>query len=133
MLKEQGLEMDKTNSKLLTLSFAIAAGLAGFTLQMLIKIFAGAFGVVARMADSDFVRHGLPVLVGFGLFFFFQFNTKIKTWAEEVVVEVRKVVFPTRKDTTFMTISAIIMVSLSTGIIWSFDLISGYVLKLLMR
>ena len=89
--------------------------------------------MVARMTDSDFVRHGLPVLVGFALFFLFQFNSKIKAWADEVVVEVRKVVFPTRKDTTFMTISAVIMVTISTGIIWSFDLVSGYVLKLIMR
>lgn len=125
--------MDNTNSKILTLSFAIASALLGFTLHLLIKIFAGAFGVVARMTDSDFVRHGLPVLVGFALFFLFQFNSKIKAWADEVVVEVRKVVFPTRKDTTFMTISAVIMVTISTGIIWSFDLVSGYVLKLIMR
>jgi preprotein translocase subunit SecE len=125
--------MDKTNSKILTLSFAITAALIGFTLQLLIKIFAGAFGAVARMADSDFVRHGLPVLVGFGLFFLLQFNPRIRAWAEEVVTEIRKVVFPSRKDVTFMTISAIIMVAISTGIIWSFDLVSGYVLKLLMR
>src|SRR5687768_11674186 len=102
--------MDKTNSKILTLSFAVAAALIGFTLQLLIRIFAGAFGAVARLTDSDLVRHGLPVIVGFGLFFLFQFHPKVRIWAEEVVVEIRKVVFPSRKDVTFMTISAIIMV-----------------------
>jgi preprotein translocase subunit SecE len=125
--------MDNTNSKILTLGFAIAAAMLGFTFHLLIKIFAGAFGVVARMSDTDLVRHGVPVATGFALFFLFQFNSKIKAWAEEVVVEVRKVVFPSRKDTTFMTISAIIMVTISTGIIWSFDLVSGYVLKLFMK
>lgn len=125
--------MENTNSKILTLSFAVTAALLGFTLHLLIKIFAGAFGVVARMADSDWVRHGVPVFVGFALFFLFQFNPKIKAWSEDVVTEIRKVVFPQRKDVTFMTISAIVMVGIMTGIIWSFDLVSGYVLKILMR
>jgi preprotein translocase subunit SecE len=125
--------MENTNSKILTLSFAVMAALLGFTLHLLIKIFAGAFGVVARMADSDLVRHGVPVITGFALFALFQFNPKIKAWSEDVVQEIRKVVFPARKDVTFMTISAIIMVGIMTAIIWSFDMVSGYVLKVLMR
>jgi preprotein translocase subunit SecE len=125
--------MDKTTSKIITLSFAATAALIAFTLELLIRIFANAFSTVAKLADSDFARHGVPVLLGFALFFLFQFNPKIKTWAEEVVVEIRKIVFPTRKDTTFMTISAVVMVAISTGIIWAFDFISAYFLKLIVR
>lgn len=118
--------MDKTNSKILTLSFAVAGALTAFTLHLLIKAFAGAFGIIARAADSDFVRHGLPVVVGLALFVALQFNSKVAAWGEEVVTEVRKVVWPNRKDTTAMTIVVVIMVLISSVIVSSFDLLSGF-------
>jgi preprotein translocase subunit SecE len=124
--------MDKTNSKILTLSFAAAAALIGFTLHLLIKIFAGAFGVVAAATNSDIVRHGVPVGAAIAIFLLFQFHPKIHAWADDVVTEVRKVVFPSRKDTSLMTVSVIIMVFISAGIVWTFDMFSAYVVKLLM-
>lgn len=125
--------MDKTNSKILTLSFATAAVLAAFVLHMLIKILAGAFGVVARVSDTDLVRHGLPVVAGLALFLIFQFNSKVNVWADEVVTEVRKVVWPSSKDTTAMTIVVIIFVLIAALIITSFDLISGQFMNLLVK
>ncbi|XGC80109.1 preprotein translocase subunit SecE [Bdellovibrio bacteriovorus] len=125
--------MEKTNSKILTISFAVAAFLAGLTISLLIKAFAGAFGVVARFADSDIVRHGLPVAVGFVVFAVLQFNPKVLAWGEDVVTEVRKVVWPSRKDTTAMTIACVVMVLISSVIISSFDLISGFFINFLMK
>ncbi|UOF01198.1 preprotein translocase subunit SecE [Bdellovibrio reynosensis] len=125
--------MEKTNSKILTISFAVAAFLAGLTISLLIKAFAGAFGIVARFADSDIVRHGLPVAVGFVVFAVLQFNPKVLAWGEDVVTEVRKVVWPSRKDTTAMTIACVVMVLISSVIISSFDLISGFFINFLMK
>jgi preprotein translocase subunit SecE len=125
--------MEKTNSKILTISFASAAILVGLTVSLLIKAFAGAFGIVARMADSDFVRHILPVLIGFAVYAALQFNPRILAWGEDVVTEVRKVVWPSRKDTTAMTIAVVVMVLISSVIISSFDLISGFFINFLMK
>ncbi len=72
--------MEKTNSKILTLSFAVAGALIGLTIHLLIKAFAGAFGVVARAADSDMVRHGLPVVIGLAVFAVLQFNPRVLSW-----------------------------------------------------
>lgn len=124
--------MDNTNSKILTLSFGIAAALIGFTLSLLIKIFS-VFRIVADATSSDLARHGIPVAVGLGLFLLFQFHPKIRVWGEEVMSEIRKIVFPSKKDTTLMTVSVVIMVFISSAIIWSFDVFSAYVVKLLMR
>lgn len=124
--------MDKTNSKLLTLSYAILGALCGLTLHLLIKSFAGAFGVVARLADSDLVRHGVPVVFGLAVFLTLQLTPKINNWADEVVSELRKVVWPNRKDTTSMTIVVLIMVLISSAMISTFDLISGAVMKWIM-
>lgn len=100
--------------------------MVGLTISLLIKAFAGAFGVVARAADSDLVRHGLPVVLGFAVFAVLQFNPRVLAWGEEVVTEIRKVVWPSRKDTTAMTIACVVMVLVSSVIISSFDLISGF-------
>ncbi|KYG61992.1 preprotein translocase subunit SecE [Bdellovibrio bacteriovorus] len=125
--------MEKANSKILTISFAIAAILVGLTTSLLIKAFAGAFGVVARAADSDIVRHGVPVALGLVVFAVLQFNPKVMSWGEEVVSEIRKVVWPSRKDTTAMTIACVVMVLISSVIISSFDLISGFFINYLMK
>ncbi len=125
--------MEKTNSKILTVSFALAAMLVGLTTSLLIQAFAGAFGVVARAADSDVIRHGLPVALGLAVFLVLQFNPRILTWGEEVVTEIRKVVWPSRKDVTAMTIAVVIMVLISSVIISTFDLVSGFFINYLMK
>ncbi len=125
--------MDKANSKILTLSFATFAVIIGYTISLLVKIFSSTFGVVARFADNDLVRHGLPVLSGFGLFLLLQFHPQINLWANEVVTEIRKIVWPTRKDTTAMTIVVVIMVLISSFIIMTFDVLSGQAFNLLIK
>lgn len=121
--------MDKTNSKLLTVSFAMAGILLGLTLSLLIQAFSGIFGWMANLAGQDLFRHGLPVGAGLALFLFLQFNPRTLAWADEVVSELRKVVWPSRKDTTAMTIVVCIMVLVSSLVISSFDFVSGYVLN----
>lgn len=124
--------MDKSISKILTLSFALAGALVGVTISLLMRAFAGAFGVVARLTDADIVRHGLPVAIGFAVFALLQFNPKVRTWGEEVIVEVKKVVWPSRKDTVAMTIVVLIMVAISSVIITGFDGVSAAVMKWIM-
>ncbi len=125
--------MEKANSKILTVSFAVAGILLAITISILIKAFAGAFGVVARASDTDIVRHGIPVLAGFALFLSLQFNSKVQAWAAEVVSEIQKVVWPSRKDTTAMTIACIVMVFVCSIIISVFDVVSGFFINLLMK
>lgn len=125
--------MENNNSKIITLSFALLSAVVGFSVHKLIISFAGAFGVVARLADSDFVRHIFPVTIAIVLFFILQFNSKVVAWGDEVVTELKKVVFPSRKDTTAMTVVVIVMVLVSSVIITTFDFLSGYVLRLVMN
>lgn len=121
--------MEKTNQKIVTLSFVIAAFLVGISLSYLLRAFAGAFGVVAQAMDKDLVRHGVPVAVGLFLFFYLQFNQRIVLWADEVVSEIKKIVWPSRKDTTAMTIAVVVMVLISAVIISFFDFLSGYIIN----
>lgn len=125
--------MENTNSKILTMSFAIASALVGFTLHLLIKILAGAFGIIARLADSDVVRHGLPVAVALVMFAALQFNPRVLAWGEEVVGEIRKVVWPSGKDVSAMTIVVVIFVIIASVIITSFDFFSAQGMNLLLK
>jgi preprotein translocase subunit SecE len=125
--------MENTNSKIITLSFAAVGFITGITFHLLVKAFAGAFGIVARMADSDLVRHILPVLIGLVLFAVLQFNSKAVLWADDVVAEIKKVVWPSKKDTWAMTLVVCIMVLISSVIVTSFDFVSGYVINILMK
>jgi preprotein translocase subunit SecE len=97
------------------------------------KAFSGAFGFIARLHDLDIVKHGFPVLIGLGLFVYLQFNSKVLVWGDEVVVEIRKVVWPSKKDTTGMTVVVIVMVLISSLIIAAFDFLSGYIINYFIR
>lgn len=125
--------MDKTNSKILTVSFALLSALVGLTFGLLLKVFAGAFGIVARFADSDVMRHGLPVGLGLILFFVLQFHPKVVAWADDVVSEIRKIVWASRKDTTAMTIAVLMMVVISAFVITTLDFVAGFFINKLMQ
>jgi len=125
--------MDKTNSKFITVCFVSLSALVGFTLSILIHALSGAFGVVAKLTDYDLFKHGLPVVVALVLFGSLQFNKSVLQWADEVVAEIKKVVWPPVKDARGMTVIVIIMVFISSVIISVFDLFSGFVLNQLIK
>jgi preprotein translocase subunit SecE len=124
--------MDKTNSKILTLSFALFSMLAGLTLHYFIRILSSAFGFIARFTDADIVRHGLPVLFGVVVFAILQFNPRVTNWGEEVISEIKKVVWPSKKDTYAMTIVVIIFLLITSVIVTSFDFFSAKIMALLV-
>lgn len=125
--------MENSNSKIITACLGLFSALIGVTLHLLLKALSGAFAVVAKLGDQDIFKHGLPIAVGLIIFFVCQFNPKFNVWAEEVIAEVKKVVFPSRKDTVAMTISVVVMVLISSLIITLMDWASGLGINSLMR
>lgn len=125
--------MDKTNSKIITLCFVSLSVLIGFSLSVLLKALSGAFGIIAKLSDNDLFKHGLPVAVALTIFLSLQFNKNILTWSDEVIAEIKKIVWPPIKDTRAMTIVVILMVFISSIIISVFDIFSGFVLNQLIK
>lgn len=125
--------MEKTNSKYVTLAFIALSALIGFTLAALLQALSGAFAPIARLSNYDMFKHGIPVIIAFGLFFSLQFNKNILNWTDEVIAEIKKVVWPPIKDTRAMTVVVIIMVFISSIIISVFDLFSGFALNQLIK
>lgn len=126
--------MENNNGKVVTVSFMVAGVLVGYIAAFILNtIGASASGDVARFVNRDVVRHGIPVLIGVLTFLSLQFRKGVVDWADEVVTELRKIVWPSRKDTTNMTIVVCIMVLISGMVLGLFDFISGNIIDWLLN
>lgn len=124
--------MDSNNKKILTVSFALAGALVGLVIGIFIGLLSAAAGKLEPYLQLDLVKHGLPLTLGFLTFALLQFNSKVLTWGEEVIVEIRKVVWPSRKDTAAMTTVVCVMVVISGIILGVFDLCSSFLVNFLV-
>ena len=126
--------MENTNSKIVTMSFMVIAVIAGIVFNVFIETAAAmATGVFSRFLAGDLVKHGLPVVFGIGLFAALQFNKVATTFSDEVVTEIRRVVWPSRKDTTSMTTVVCIMLIISGLVLGFFDTTSAYIIDWLLH
>ena len=125
--------MDReTRKKIITLSFVVASFLASLVISVLLDTAIGSSAFVARWVRGDLIRHGFPVFCGVVTFFVLQFNKNIFSWADESVLEVSKVVWPTKKDTVAMTVVVCIMLIISSIVLGSLDFISTELVQLLL-
>ena len=120
---------DNTNSKIMTIAFVLAGFLLAMVVQVLFENLSVSFSAVARLHNNETVRHALPIAVGLITFALLQFNPKIRNWADECIAEVRKVVWPSRKDTIAMTMVCCVMVVVVGVLLGVFDFASQHLIK----
>lgn len=126
--------MEKTNDKIITVSFLSGAILLGIVVNVLMETMAAvATGPFGRVVSHDLVRHGVPFLAGLFLFFALQFNKRVKHWADEVVTEISRVVWPSRRDTTAMTVVVCVMLIISGVTLGLLDVVSGSLIDWLLQ
>ena len=80
---------------------------------------------MANLKAQPIIRHGFPLLCGLAMFAWLQLSAKNKEFADEVITETSKVVWPTFRDVKGMTIAVTIMLIISGIIIAGFDLGAG--------
>lgn len=124
--------MDQTNKKVITVGFLAAGALTAFVLSTAIQLLQASVSFFARLAENDLFTHGLPIGVGILVFLFLQLNPKTVKWADEVVTEIRKMVWRTMKDTVAVTIAVCIMVIISGILLGFLDFVSGKVINYLV-
>lgn len=118
--------------KISTVSF-LGFGLLGWIVtSVLLRTLAGMFGTVQRLHGTDLFAHGLPVAVGAIIFIYLQFNPRVLGWAELVILEISKVVWPTQKDTVGMTIVTLIMLFIASVVLMTFDWIAGSIMGIII-
>jgi preprotein translocase subunit SecE len=125
--------MENDNRKFITMSFLAVGVVAAIVVNVLLDSLAATFGPVARVRSMDLVAHGLPIAVGVVTFVLLQFNAKVLVWADEVMVEVRKVVWPTRRDTSAMTMVVCVMLIISGVFLGIFDFVARNVIKMVIN
>lgn len=130
--------MEKQNiNKAVTFSFAAAGFLAWWVAGVIFETLADALPLFARMkgfkiSGIELYQVGLPFLVGLGLFLYLQFNSKKRLWAEEVVVETSKVVWPSQKDVQVSTVVVSIMLLISGIVLFSMDTVSSFIIDFIL-
>ena len=126
--------MESTNNKIITISFMASGILIGITLSVILETVAGlTTGGFSRALSNDWVRHGAPVVTGFAVFLIAQFNAKIVAWADDVTGELRRIVWPSRKDTTAMTVVVCVMLIISGVFLGLLDMVSGSIVDWLVH
>ena len=124
--------MEQNNKKIMAVCYAIFSTLLAYVFSTLVGLLSAISGTIAQYTQGDFVQHVLPVLIGVGLFSFLQFSSKMSTWSEDVVTEIRKVVWRTPKETSQLTVVVCILL-LVVGIFLSIvDMISAKVVNYLL-
>jgi preprotein translocase subunit SecE len=123
------MENEKNNQSIVNFAFVVAGFLGYFVVAVLFEVLADTFGPVARIRNIEAVKHGLPVAVGLIVFLSLFLNRKIHVFADECVAELRKVVWPSQRDTTVMTIVCCVMVILAGAGIGIFDFVASQLIK----
>jgi preprotein translocase subunit SecE len=118
--------------KVSTVSFLTAGLLVWLAVGIIFRTLAGAFGPVQRLYGVDAFSHGLPLAAGVLVFAVLQFNPKVLAWAENVILEVSKVVWPSKKDVVGMTIVTVVMVLIASTILFLFDNIARLIIGVIL-
>ena len=121
------------NLKIVTVSFIVLSFLLAFVARVIFETLSVAFGFFANFYSMDLFRHGAPILAGVGSFVFFQINKSYQKLADEVVTEVKKVVWVGKKELYSMTILVSVILIVSGVVLGLFDLIAGTGVKFFME
>ena len=112
--------MENSNQKYITVCFVGLAICTSYVVSVIIDTMSMTWAVFARYVRGDFIIHGAPVILGIAMFLFLQFNPRIVQRADEVIIEVQKVVWPSKKDTMGMTVVVTIMLIISGILLGNF-------------
>ena len=124
--------MDRYN-KIIQVINVLTSITLGYCVRILFEFFAVIFNVVAQAYSIESLRHGLSIGSGIVCFAILQFHPRIHVWLRDVVVEVDKVVWPTKKDTLSMTIVVCVILVLSGALLGLFDLGAGTVIRYILN
>ena len=121
------------NLKIVTVSFVIFSFLLAYVAKVVFETLSVAVGFFAAYYSMDVFRHGIPIAVGLSVFLLFQFKDSYRVLADEVVTEVRKVVWPTKKELYSMTTVVCVILIVSGLVLGLFDLVAGTGVRFFME
>jgi preprotein translocase subunit SecE len=125
--------MDKTTRNILTLTLVGAGILVWFSASTAVNHFVAYLDIYVKAGFVHFlIVDAVPALLGALTTYILYRSQKIRTYLLEVITEVKKVVWPNKKETWGATVVVIIAVLISGVVLGLFDWISGYLIKLIL-
>ncbi len=125
--------MMEDNKKIITVSLVLTGVLLAFVVSLLMETLAASFSLVARAQSSPELANGIPVVIGILTFAILQFNAKTVDFLDGVVSEVKKVVWPTKKDTWLMTVVVVITLILAGVIVGLYDMFWARIIGMIVK
>ena len=126
-------DMEKTISKIMMVGFVSGAFMVHYVVRVMITLLQSSWGAFARVTDNDLVLHGAPIALAVAFFIYASLSPKMRKWAHDVVIETSKVVWPSRKDTTAMTIVVCFFMIMTGIILGIFDFFSSQVIQFIIE
>lgn len=123
------MEADKVNQKTTMVAFVAAGFLTHLVTRVLFDTLGSMFAIVERYRSIEIVKHGVPLTAAIAVFLVLQLNPRMHAWADEVVTEIRKIVWPSQRDTTVTTIAVCVMVLVAGLGLAMIDYMSSILIK----
>jgi preprotein translocase subunit SecE len=127
------MENEKKNQQFVTTGFVAAGFLAFFVASVVFETLGDMFGPVKALRSQELFKHGLPIAIGFITFVALFVNKTAQTIADECVTELSKVVWPSRRDTTAMTIVCCVMVVTAGIALGLYDFLCSQMIKIFVN
>ena len=121
--------MENQHQKWVTLSYLAVAALLAFVALQLGQKLVGVYDLEARVRNAELMLRGFSVLAGVVLFVALYQSEQATQFMTEVVVELSRVTWPTRKETSAATVLVIIMVIISGLFLGFLDYLWTVILK----
>lgn len=113
------------NRKIIVTSYVCAAVVLWYlTRQGFQGLYVG-FYQVRRLPGIAMIREFLPVIVGIVTFLILNFNSRIGSFLDEVVSELKKVTWPSRDDVVKSTVVVLVCVVFASFVLAVFDIAFG--------
>jgi preprotein translocase subunit SecE len=121
------------NRKIIIASYVITGMVFWFlTRQGLQALVTGSYSV-RKLPSIGIIREVLPVVIGLAAFAFLMLNSKVNNFLDEVVVELKKVTWPSREDVVKSTIVVLGCVLFASGVLAVFDVAFGKMISYLLH
>ena len=114
------------------LSFLALSALVAYILYEFFYKLSGSYDLETRVKNIDLIVRGASILVGAAVYFVLYRHEQANQFMNEVVVELGRVTWPARNETTKATMVVMVMVLISGAILGAFDSLWTWLLKFIL-
>jgi len=118
------------HKRLVSALFVLTAGLVWLISNHYVGVLIGYFQLSRKIGvGTEFMQHGLPLLLGLGTLIFMRMNQKIYRFCTDSMLELTKVSFPGPKEIRLGTIVVIITVLMAGTLLGLLDMAYNAIIK----